>query len=290
MKLVRTPPPADPAGGGDAPAPEEPPAGAEPPAVAVRPSAGVARAAVRRRRATPRRTVVRRVPAPDPVAEVLARLDEEPVGLLDTAPTPPIAESAGDDGSDPSPPDQATTTTPTSEPTTAAAATTAETATRRRPLVTAALAVALCAALAAAGFFGYRWYQDRTLTRAHAAALAAARQTTVNFVSVSASSVDSDLQRIVAGATGEFREEFLRGQPQVRAAVIENKVESTGTVLRAGLISGDRRTAVVLVAVDATVKNVHAPEGRVAHYRIQVDLTHDRDSDTWLVSRLQFVG
>jgi Mce-associated membrane protein len=152
--------------------------------------------------------------------------------------------------------------------------------------------VAACAvlavALAAAVLGGYRWYGDRALDKAHTAALAAARQTAVNFVSVSASSVDRDLQRIVAGATGEFKDEFTRGQAQVRAAIVENKVESTGTVLRAGLVSGDRRSAVVLVAVDATVKNVKSPEGRPSHYRIQVDVT--RDGGAWLVSRLQFVG
>ncbi|GAA3740751.1 hypothetical protein GCM10022225_25060 [Plantactinospora mayteni] len=160
----------------------------------------------------------------------------------------------------------------------------------RRLGTTVTLVVALCAALALAGVFGFRWWEDRAVERAHAQALAAARQTTVNFVSVSASSVDGDLQRITAGATGEFKEEFVRGQAKVREAVLENKVESRGTVLRAGLLSGDRRHAVVLVAMDATVKNVNAPDGRPAHYRIQVDLTREGDSDTWLVSRLQFVG
>ncbi|MDQ7904417.1 hypothetical protein RB614_07755 [Phytohabitans sp. ZYX-F-186] len=160
---------------------------------------------------------------------------------------------------------------------------------RRRPRWSVLLACGVLAlALVAAVLGGYRWYGDRALDRAHEAALAAARQTAVNFVSVSASSVDRDLQRIVAGATGEFKDEFVRGQAQVRAAIVENKVESTGTVLRAGLISGDRRSAVVLVAVDATVKNVKAPDGRPSHYRIQVDVT--RDGDAWLVSRLQFVG
>ncbi|MEN3608475.1 hypothetical protein AAH979_02930 [Plantactinospora sp. ZYX-F-223] len=160
----------------------------------------------------------------------------------------------------------------------------------RRLGTTITLVAALCAALALAGVFGYQWWEDRAIERSHAQALAAARQTTVNFVSVSASSVDSDLQRITAGATGEFKEEFVRGQAKVREAVLENKVESRGTVLRAGLLSGDRRHAVVLVAMDATVKNVNAPDGRPAHYRIQVDLTREDDSDTWLVARLQFVG
>ncbi|MEU2613685.1 hypothetical protein ABZ570_19165 [Micromonospora sp. NPDC007271] len=154
----------------------------------------------------------------------------------------------------------------------------------------ALLVVLLAAALAGAGVYGHRWYVDRATEQARREAVAAARQAAVNFVSVSAASVDRDLQRITAGATGDFKDEFTRGQGQVRALVVENKVQSQGTVLRAGLVSGDRRHAVVLVAVDATVKNVKAPDGRPSHYRIQLDLVRDKDSGDWLVSKLQFVG
>ncbi|MFI5909188.1 hypothetical protein [Dactylosporangium sp. NPDC051541] len=155
---------------------------------------------------------------------------------------------------------------------------------------TVLLALLVCAALAAAGVLGQRWYAGRSLEQAHQQAVAAAKQTTVDFVSVSAGSVDRDLQRIVAGATGDFRDEFTRGQAQVRAAVVENNVDSKGTVLRAALVSGDKHAAVVLVAVDATVKNAKAPDGRASHYRIQVDMARDRDSGRWLVAKLQFVG
>jgi len=197
---------------------------------------------------TRRRAVVRRIP----------RVEEDPVELLGRLDEEPVLES---------PPGPK----------------------RWRPQWSTLVACAVLAVtLAAAVLGGHRWYGDRALDNAHEAALAAARQTAVNFVSVSASSVDRDLQRIVAGATGEFKDEFVRGQAQVRAAIVENKVESTGTVLRAGLLSGDRRSAVALVAVDATVKNVKAPEGRPSHYRIQVDVT--REGDGWRVSRLQFVG
>lgn len=161
---------------------------------------------------------------------------------------------------------------------------------RHRQQLIGLLVVALAIAVTAAGFFGYRWQADRSLQAAREAALAAAKQTTVNFVSVSAATVDRDLQRISAGATGEFKEQFTRGQPQVREAIVENKVESRGSVLRAGLVSGDQRSAVVLVAVDATVKNVRAPDGRASHYRVQVDMARDAESGAWLVSRLQFVG
>jgi hypothetical protein len=161
---------------------------------------------------------------------------------------------------------------------------------RGRRLLIAGLVVVLAATIAAAAITGHRWHDQQRIDDTHQEALAAARQTTVNFVSVSASTVDRDLQRVMAGATGDFQDEFKRGAPQVRAAVVENNVDSHGTVLRAGLVSGDIDSAVVLVAVDATVKNVNAPQGRLSHYRIQVDVTRDPRSGRWLVSRLQFVG
>jgi Mce-associated membrane protein len=160
----------------------------------------------------------------------------------------------------------------------------------RRPSAPVILGVLLVGLLVALGVTGRQWYEHRQLSGAHAAALAAAKQTTLDFVSISASSVDRDLQRIAAGATGDFADEFNRGLPQVRAAVVENDVQSQGTILRTGLVSGDLDSAVVIVAIDATVKNKGTPAGRLSHYRIQVDLALDGDSGHWLVSRLQFVG
>ena len=124
------------------------------------------------------------------------------------------------------------------------------------------LGVLVVAALVALVVAGRTWYQQERLSDARQGALAAARQTTVDFVSISAETVDRDLQRIAAGATGEFKAEFTQGLPQVRAAVVENKVSSTGTILRAAVVSADLDSAVVLVAMDASVKNVGAPEGR----------------------------
>ena len=157
-------------------------------------------------------------------------------------------------------------------------------------LVAALLAVALAGTLAALVVFGPRWYDQWRLDAAHRAALAAGTQVTVDFVSISAATVEADLARISVGATGDFKDEFTRGMPQVKAAVRENRVEARGTILGAGLVSGDRDAAVVLVAVDVTVRNVRAPDGRLSHYRIQVDVARDAGSGRWLVSRLQFVG
>lgn len=154
----------------------------------------------------------------------------------------------------------------------------------------ALFAVLLLATFAGAAVAGHGWYQRNRLDAAHQAALAAARRLSTDFVSISASTVDRDLQRISTAATGDFKDQFAQGLPQVRGAVVDNKVQSQGMVLRAGLVSGDLDSAVVLVAVDASVKNTRAPDGRVSHYRIQVDLNLDRASGHWLASKLQFVG
>jgi Mce-associated membrane protein len=161
---------------------------------------------------------------------------------------------------------------------------------RRGRLLAWALLLVLAAVLVAGGLLGRRWYDQRQLDDARSQALAAARQTCVNFVSISASTVDSDLKRIADGATGQFKDEFTQDTAQVKAAVVQNKVDSRGSVLRAGIVSADRRSAVVLVAVDATVKNSSAPDGRLSHYRIEVNLARDTASGRWLVSQLQFVG
>ncbi|MFG2057558.1 hypothetical protein ACGFI9_26410 [Micromonospora sp. NPDC048930] len=258
-----------------------------------------------------RRLVSRPLPRPaEPIEQVLGRLDREPVkdpveagdltvvgdpaeveDLPDPHRGPATVDSdaeadAGPEADSDAEPDAAVD----AGGKTSRSAPAAPGAPARGRALVALLVVLLAAALAGAGVYGHRWYVDRATDQAHREAVAAARQAAVNFVSVSAASVDRDLQRVTAGATGDFKDEFTRGQAQVRAAVVENKVQSQGSVLRAGLVSGDRRHAVVLVAVDATVKNAKAPDGRPSHYRIQLDLVRDDDSGEWLVSKLQFVG
>jgi Mce-associated membrane protein len=161
---------------------------------------------------------------------------------------------------------------------------------RRWRLLAGVILAVLVGALVAAGLAGRAWYDQSQLDGDRQQALAAARQTTVNFVSISAATVDADLRRIADGATGQFKDEFTGDMAQIRSAVLANKVDSRGTVLRAAVVSLNRRSAVVLVAADATVKNTSAPDGRLSHYRIQVNLARDAHSGHWLVAQLQFVG
>lgn len=155
---------------------------------------------------------------------------------------------------------------------------------------TAVLAVLLVAVTVAGTVIGLRWNDRRETADGLRDALAAGRQSAVNFMSLSVATIDRDMQRIIDGATGDFKQEYERNKATFRNQVVENKAESTCTVLRSATLSGDRDSAVVLIAMDATVKNVSTPNGRLAHYRLQLDVVKDRGSGRWLVSRLQFVG
>ena len=157
--------------------------------------------------------------------------------------------------------------------------------------INAALGLALAAIVVCTViFWAYPAWSDYRVRESHKAAAASARQLVVNFLTISASSVTKDIDEVLDGSTGDFRKQYQAGMSDVRAAVVENKVSSTGKVLRSGVVSGDADSAVVLVAVDATIKNVHTPKGRKAHYRVQVDMVYDDKKDRWLVSRLDFVG
>lgn len=152
------------------------------------------------------------------------------------------------------------------------------------------LVVTASTAAVAGGIAGYSAYREHQIREGHRAASAAARQVVVDFLTISAASVTRDLRQVLDGSTGEFRKQYQAGMSEVRTAVVENKVSSTGRVLRSGVVSGDADSAVVLVAVDARITNVRSPKGRKAHYRVQVDMVYHESRDRWLVSRLEFVG
>jgi Mce-associated membrane protein len=156
--------------------------------------------------------------------------------------------------------------------------------------VTVVLTLLLLASMIGASVWGVQWYRDREMREGQQEAVAAARQTVVDFFSISASTVDRDVEQVIQGATGTFKEEYESGKEELRTAVIENKVRSEGKVLRAGLVRGDADSARVLVAADANVKNANSPKGRKVHYRVQVEMSYDEKSDRWQVADLKFVG
>ncbi len=119
-------------------------------------------------------------------------------------------------------------------------------------------------------------------------ALAAGRQAILNLDALSATTIDKDLARVVAGATGTFKDQFVKAQGDLKSLVVAGKTESKGTILSAGVVRSDLDTATVLVAVDRLVKDTAHPEGVTARDRWRLDL--ERHDGRWLVATLDAVA
>lgn len=158
----------------------------------------------------------------------------------------------------------------------------------RRGVAVLALALVTVVALAVCGVLGPRYLDARAQDQRREEVLQQARQIGTNFVTLDHRSFDEDVDLVLAGATGEFRDSFRAGVEETRALVTENESVSTGTVSEAALVSADEDSAQVLLVVDTEVTNTANPEPTPRHYRVQLQLT--RVADRWLASDLTFVG
>lgn len=120
------------------------------------------------------------------------------------------------------------------------------------------------------------------------AAVKAGKECVTRFLSVSRDSVDDDLERVLDCSTGQFHRQFQDGMPEVREAVVSNDVRAKGQVLRTAVVSAGADSAVLLIAIDASITNVNKPGGSEHHYRIRVGMSLVKGG--WKVSKLEFVG
>ena len=159
--------------------------------------------------------------------------------------------------------------------------------TRPRVLLTV-LGLAAAAAVVAAVLLAMKLQDAPDEEARRQEILQAARQQGVNITTLDHRSVDRDLQRVLALATGDFRKEFEAGTKELTDLVVQNEAVSTGEVLEVGIVTADSDSARVLVVADSTVSNSATEEQQVRHYRMQLDLV--RRGDRWLTSSLSFVS
>lgn len=151
-----------------------------------------------------------------------------------------------------------------------------------------ALGVVVLALLAGAVASGLDWRRTHAAEDDGDAAVAAARAEVLALTSVSAKTTEDDIDRLLAGATSDFRDELERQTDAFRQALVSADVTSTGEVVSAGLSSLEDAKATVLVAASGTVANAKAKQPEPRNYRMRVDL--QKVQDRWLVSGLEFVG
>jgi Mce-associated membrane protein len=150
------------------------------------------------------------------------------------------------------------------------------------------LAAALIAGSAGVAVLGYRLHQENLQQQRDQQVLAAARQEALNFISLDYRHFDQDSKNVLAGATGDFKQQFSDESATLQSVVTANKAVSSGQVLQAGVVTSGATSARVLVVADSTVVNTAAPSGQVRNYRLQMDLVEQ--GGQWLTSGIEFVG
>jgi Mce-associated membrane protein len=154
------------------------------------------------------------------------------------------------------------------------------------------LALVLTAA-AVVFFVGGRASDDDTkaqsLSRQYKAVTKAASDETLAFLAVDYKNVDAMIDKVLAGATGSFKEQYNGARTQLKSSATTAKAVSTGKVLSAGISELDSKLAVVFVAANSSVTN-SSTKGKAQPRYYRLKLTMVRQGGKWLTSDLQFVG
>jgi Mce-associated membrane protein len=120
------------------------------------------------------------------------------------------------------------------------------------------------------------------------AAAAAAKTKVLALTTLSASSTDRDIARLLKGVTPSFRAQFQDQAQAFRQALISQKVESTGVVNSVGVSSLKGKRATVIVAAVGTVTNARSPKPQQRAYRLKLEMR--RVGSAWLVNAMEFVA
>jgi Mce-associated membrane protein len=154
-----------------------------------------------------------------------------------------------------------------------------------RRVVLGAAIVLFVAALAAAGFFGWQFWQERQIeTASHDAQQAAVAYAQV-LTSIDSTKVDENFAQVLDGSTGEFKDMYSQSSVQLRQLLIDNKANAHGVVLDSAVQSASKDKVVVLLFVDQSVSNTSVPDPRVDRSRIK--MTMENVDGRWRASKVE---
>jgi len=129
---------------------------------------------------------------------------------------------------------------------------------------------------------------DDDLTAAQREVAAAARAEALAFLTVDHNDMDPLIDAVLAGATGDFAEQYAAQRDMLTSEAIRTEATSTAEVVALGVGSLDDDSATVLLAANSTVTNTGTgSEGQVRYYRLRLDLV--REGGRWLTSDVEFV-
>ncbi|BBX94307.1 MULTISPECIES: hypothetical protein [Mycolicibacterium] len=138
------------------------------------------------------------------------------------------------------------------------------------------------------GWLGFRTYQSQHAEKERQLFLQVARQGALNLTTIDYQNADSDVQRILDLATGQFHDDFSqRAQPFVDV-VKKAQSKSVGTVTDSGLESVTDGEAQAIVAVTVRTSNAGAPEQQPRSWRMR--FTMQKVGQDVKVSNVGFVA
>src|SRR4051794_6190802 len=161
---------------------------------------------------------------------------------------------------------------------------------RRQPLRWVTLAVAvLCLPLAAAVAILLLRDQDALSVRqARSEAMAAAVSAATEVLSYDYRTLDDDLARAQADATGVFAQQYRQTAGALKQQAAQNRAIVQASPSRPGVVSATDDEVVLLVFIDqASVRQAAGaatPTTRIDQSRVRMTMT--RVGDRWLVSQL----
>jgi Mce-associated membrane protein len=138
-----------------------------------------------------------------------------------------------------------------------------------------AVALALLAVTALAGWLGWQTVQARDEQQHRAALLQVGRQAAIDLTSIDYTTVDGDVQRVLDASIGSFHDEFQRNAKAFADVVRQAQTKSQGSVTEAGVesISGDGAQILVTASVKTSSAGVPEQNPRIWRMRITVSQT-----------------
>jgi Mce-associated membrane protein len=162
----------------------------------------------------------------------------------------------------------------------------------RNRLLYLALLLVACACVFG-GVLAYQARADRSDARTdqerYGDALASARAETEAFINIDYREAQESIDKVAAGATGEFKKQYTESADSVLEVPEQNESVMDGEVTWAGVVSVDQDSATVIAATTGTVAN-KASQGEPVARNFRVQLTLELVDGEWLTSNLEFVA
>jgi Mce-associated membrane protein len=118
--------------------------------------------------------------------------------------------------------------------------------------------------------------------------LTSASKEATAFLNIRYDTAQDSIDSVMAGATGDFRDQYSKATDALITLLQDNKSIRTGEVIWSGVVAQDPDSATVILATTGTVQNNQTGDNpKAENYRIQIQLVAQEGK--WLTSDLQFV-